>query len=192
MRCSHAMEAKRLLRSRLISARAGRPAAEIARAETLLADHGVAAVGGCTRVAAFAGVGNEPPTRELLDRLRAGGVALLLPIVEEPELRWAPYEGWDALRPGPFGLVQPDASLAVPDALATVDVVLAPALAVDRQGNRLGWGKGHFDRALARIEPRRVIAVVYDDEVLDEVPAEPHDRRVGAVLTPSGLQRTDD
>ncbi|HET7311872.1 MAG TPA: 5-formyltetrahydrofolate cyclo-ligase [Mycobacteriales bacterium] len=185
------MDAKRLLRSRLIAARAARPAAEITRARTLLADHGVAIAAGFSRVAAFAGVGTEPPTRELLDRLRSAGLTVLLPIVAEPVLHWATYTGWDDLVPAPFGLLQPPEPYEPPDALATVDLVLAPALAVDLQGNRLGWGKGYFDRALADIEPQRVVAVVFDDEVLDEVPVQPHDRKVGAALTPDGLRRLD-
>jgi len=67
------------------------------------------------------------------------------------------------------------------------DVVLVPLLAWDEKGQRLGYGAGYFDRALARISPAQIAAVVYDDEVLDEVPVEPHDRPVGAALTPSGL-----
>ncbi|HET6816511.1 MAG TPA: 5-formyltetrahydrofolate cyclo-ligase [Mycobacteriales bacterium] len=182
------MDAKRLLRSRLIAARGARPAVEIARAQTPLAEHGIVVAGRLSRVAAFAGVGTEPPTRELLDRLRDAGVHVLVPIVAEPRLLWAPYDGWERLVPGPFGLLQPDGPVQ-PDALASVDLVFAPALAVDVHGNRLGWGKAHFDRALVDVEPSRVVAVVFDDEVLDEIPVEPHDRPVGAVLTPSGLRR---
>lgn len=73
--------------------------------------------------------------------------------------------------------------------IGLADVVLAPALAVDRLGRRLGRGGGSFDRALARVDPRRALAVVYDDEVLDHIPAEPHDQRVGGALTPSALLR---
>ena len=185
------MDAKRVLRSRLLAARAARPAADIAAAEDSLAAHGFAAAARLSKVAAFAGVRSEPPTRGLLNRLHAAGVAVVLPIVMEPELQWAPYEGWDQLVPGPFGLLQPSGPAQPRDVLAAVDLVFAPALAVDSHGNRIGWGKGHFDRALAQVEPARVVAVVYDDEVLDEIPAEPHDRRVGAVLTPSGLRRLD-
>jgi 5-formyltetrahydrofolate cyclo-ligase len=181
------MDAKRLLRSRLIAARAARRPEEIEAAGPPIAAHGVVAAGPSTRVAAFAGVGGEPPTRALLDRLGAAGVAVVLPIVSEPRLQWAPYDGWDRLVPGPFGLLQPDGPTE-PDALASVDLVFAPALAVDLHGNRLGWGKGHFDRALADVEPQRVVAIVYDDEVLEQVPVEPHDRPVGGVLTPSGLR----
>ena len=64
----------------------------------------------------------------------------------------------------------------------------APALAVDRHGHRLGRGGGYFDRALAAVPPSMSVAVVYDDEVLDEVPTQPHDRDVGAALTPSALR----
>jgi 5-formyltetrahydrofolate cyclo-ligase len=182
------MEAKRLLRSRLVAARATRSGTELAAAERTLADHGVAAWRGLPSVAAYAGVGTEPPTRLLLDGLRTGGVAVVLPVLVESELRWAPYDGWDRLVPGPFGLLQP---AGPPGRLPAVDLLVVPALAVDVRGHRLGRGKGHFDRALAVVEASLVVAVVYDDEVLDELPVQPHDRSVGAVLTPSGLRRLD-
>ena len=178
-----------MLRSRLIAARSVRPAAEIASAGAALAHHALSAFPSVTRVAAFAGVGTEPPTRELLDGLRGRNVRVLLPIVGDVALEWAPYEGWDRLAPATFGLLEPTGPRERPDALDSVELLLVPALAVDLRGNRLGWGKGHFDRALAAVAPDRVVAIVFDDEVLDEVPVEPHDRRVGAVLTPSGLRQ---
>ena len=183
------MEAKRLLRSRVIAARAGRSGEEIAAAGAALADHGAAACAALQHVAAYAAVGQEPPTRPLLDRLLATGTSVVLPVIRGTELRWAPYDGWDRLTQGPFGLWQPVAAERDVDVLAVVDLVLLPALAVDRHGNRLGRGKGYYDRALAALEPERAVAVVYDDEILDVVPTEPHDRRVGAALTPSGLHR---
>jgi 5-formyltetrahydrofolate cyclo-ligase len=64
--------------------------------------------------------------------------------------------------------------------------VLVPALAVDRAGNRLGRGGGSFDRALARVGPLiPVIALLYDDELADRLPAEPHDVTVRAVVRPA-------
>jgi 5-formyltetrahydrofolate cyclo-ligase len=65
------------------------------------------------------------------------------------------------------------------------DVVLVPALAVDRDGHRLGRGRGYYDRALESVTAP-VVAVVYDDDVIDDVPIEPHDRCVDGRLTPSG------
>ena len=177
-----------MLRSRLIAARSARPATEIVAAGAALARHALAAFASVTRVAAFAGVGTEPPTRELIDGLRARDVTVLLPIVDDA-LAWAPYEGWDRLVPATFGLLEPAGPREPAGALDSVDLLLVPALAVDLHGNRIGWGKGHFDRALAGVAPDRVVAVVFDDEVLAEVPVQQHDRRVGAVLTPSGLRR---
>ena len=69
--------------------------------------------------------------------------------------------------------------------MASADVVLVPALAVDGQGNRLGRGGGSFDRALARVGPLiPVIALLYDSELLPSVPAEEHDQSVRAVARP--------
>ncbi|MDX6562622.1 MAG: 5-formyltetrahydrofolate cyclo-ligase, partial [Gaiellales bacterium] len=71
--------------------------------------------------------------------------------------------------------------------IASAELVLAPALAVDGEGRRLGQGGGSYDRALTRTSAP-VLAVVFDDEVVDAVPAELHDRPVTGVLTPSGIR----
>jgi len=68
--------------------------------------------------------------------------------------------------------------------------VLAPALAVSREGVRLGRGGGSYDRALARCRPETtVIALLFDDEVLDFVPSDSWDVRVREAVTPSGFVR---
>jgi 5-formyltetrahydrofolate cyclo-ligase len=61
--------------------------------------------------------------------------------------------------------------------------LFVPALAVDRLGNRLGRGKGYFDRALLDLEGVVVYAVVFENEVLEHVPTEAHDKRVDGVVT---------
>ena len=74
-----------------------------------------------------------------------------------------------------------------PGAIAEADVVLVPALAVDRRGVRLGRGGGSYDRALIRARGL-VVAVLHDGELQEqELPEEPHDVRVHAVLLPTGL-----
>jgi 5-formyltetrahydrofolate cyclo-ligase len=183
------MDSKRLLRKRLLSARAARPAEEVTAAGAALAAHAVGAWRTLPSLAAFASVGTEPPTRPALDALREHGVRVLLPVVDGTRLRWAPYDGWSRLVDGPFGLLQPAAGPLTGEPLDETPVVLVPALAVDSRGHRLGRGGGFYDRALAGVEPGRVVAVVFDDEVVDDVPVESHDRSVGAVLTPGGLRR---
>jgi len=75
--------------------------------------------------------------------------------------------------------------------VSRADLVIVPALAVDRRGVRLGRGGGSYDRALARVGPQvPTIALLYGPELLDEVPAAPHDQRVRLVARPEeGITR---
>jgi 5-formyltetrahydrofolate cyclo-ligase len=143
-------------------------------------------------VAAYYSVGTEPDTRGLVFALWKRGTYVLLPLLRpDGNLDWASYEGPDSLVAGPHGLLEPGEPSRGPQALARADVVLAPALAVDGTGNRLGRGGGSYDRALARVGPLiPVIVLLYDDELLAHVPAEPHDTPVRAVVRPGpGITR---
>jgi 5-formyltetrahydrofolate cyclo-ligase len=137
-------------------------------------------------VAAYYSVGAEPDTRGLVYALWKRGTYVLLPLLRpDGDLDWASYEGPDSLIPGPRGLQEPKEKPRGPDAIARADVVLAPALAVDHAGNRLGRGGGSYDRALARVGPLiPVIALLYDAELLGHLPAESHDTPVRAVVRP--------
>lgn len=141
-----------------------------------------------TTVAAYAGVADEPPTETLLDALASRGARVLLPVTTGAgTLDWAAYEGWSGLVPARWGLLEPATPRLGPEALRGADLVVVPALAVDRSGHRLGRGAGFYDRALGAVPRDRRVAVVYDGELLDHVPAEPHDQEVGWALTPTGL-----
>jgi 5-formyltetrahydrofolate cyclo-ligase len=130
----------------------------------------------------------EPGSLALLDALRSRGLRVLVPVVVgTAPLDWGEYLGAESLRPGPFGLREPSAPRLGPGAVRAVDAVLVPALAVDRRGVRIGKGGGHYDRSLALVEPGMpLIAVVRDDELVDELPVELHDVSMTAVLTPYG------
>jgi 5-formyltetrahydrofolate cyclo-ligase len=137
-------------------------------------------------VAIYYSVGTEPDTRGLVYGLWKRGTYVLLPVLrEDGELDWASYEGPDSLVPGPRGLLEPGEAPRGVEAVARADAVLVPALAVDRAGNRLGRGGGSYDRALARVGPLiPLIALLYDDELVDRVPVEGHDVPVRAVVRP--------
>ena len=181
------MNNKDSVRTRIRAARTRRTPTELAAVGAALAAHASVGVGRATVVAAYASVRDEPPTQALLDGLQARKVRVLLPRVVNAGLEWAPYESWVALATTERGLLEPTAPAASEPLTSLVDVVLVPALAVDRRGNRLGRGAGYYDRALVSVTRDRIIAVVFDDEVLDELPTDPHDVAVGAALTPSGL-----
>ena len=149
-------------------------------------------------VAAYVSVGSEPGTRALLDALHARGVRVLLPaLLPDNDLDWGPYEGEGSLarvqHGGRMALFEPTGERLGPDAVTSADAVLLPGLAVDARGMRLGRGGGSYDRVLARLERAgahpALVVLLYDSEVVEHVPEEPHDRPVHAVVTPSGVRR---
>ena len=179
-----ASEAKVALRRELRERRAARAEAERALAGEALARH--AAQLQPATVAAFVGTRTEPPTVPLLQALRSAGRRVLLPLLrEDMDLEWAEFTSADALRPARRGIPEPPGPSLGLDAISEAGLVLTPALAVDATGRRLGQGGGSYDRALARAAAA-VVAIVFDDELLDEVPVEGHDRPVAGVLTPGG------
>ena len=142
--------------------------------------------------AAYVPVGAEPGGADLPESLAAAlppGGRLLLPVLlPDGDLDWAVYAGPTSLVPGPRGLREPVGRRVGVDAIRDAELVFVPALAVDRTGVRLGRGGGSYDRALARTGGGRcmIVALLHDGELLDAVPAEPHDRTVHAIVTPSG------
>ena len=181
------------LRDQIVTARRRRPLTEIVADANAIAEHLLAAeeVRRAATVAAYVSVSTEPGTGPLLERLHAMGRRVILPLLlPDHDLDWAPYTGPEALMPGRRGTLEPGAPRLGPDALATADVVLAPGLAVDRTGMRLGRGGGSYDRALARVPVGTFVCVLlFDGEIVDAVPAADHDRRVTAAATPSGIIR---
>jgi 5-formyltetrahydrofolate cyclo-ligase len=138
-------------------------------------------------VAAYVSVGSEPDTRALIFALWKRGTYVLLPLLRpDQDLDWASYEGPDSLVEGPRGLVEPTETPRGVEAITSADLVLVPALAADRVGNRLGRGGGSYDRALARVGPAvPTIALLYEDELMDDIPAGPQDQRIRAVAQPA-------
>ena len=183
--------AKIALRDQLMTSRRRRSLLEVGEAARAIDEHllATAALRRAATVAAYVSMGQEPGTGPLLDGVRASGRHVILPVLlPDNDLDWARYAGADALVPARRGLLEPVGPTLGLDAVATADVVLVPALAVDRTGVRLGRGGGSYDRALARVPVGTfVCALLYDGELVDRVPAAPHDRRVTGVATPSGV-----
>lgn len=175
---------KRAWRARLLAARRLVPSARHAADATALA----AAIGSLPGdpVCCYLPVGTEPGSPAMLRAL--AGRRVLLPVVTGPDpLDWAVYEGPASLADGPYGLREPTGTRLGPAAIGQAELILVPALAVDRHGTRLGRGGGHYDRSLPLIEPGTpLVAVVRDDELVATLPAEPHDVRMTAALTPTG------
>jgi 5-formyltetrahydrofolate cyclo-ligase len=132
----------------------------------------------------------EPPTRDFIRWATNNGITVLLPVSRDDGLMdWATYEDGDEAI-DVLGMPYPTTGLLGPMAIHDVDVLFIPAALVAKDGARLGWGRGYFDRTLGSMEKRPpAFAVVYDHEVVDSVPTEPHDQTIDGAITPSGVIR---
>jgi 5-formyltetrahydrofolate cyclo-ligase len=190
---------KTALRDRLLAARQSRtdPERRSAAAEIEKALQALVREIRPSTIAAYVPVGSEPGG-DLPSVLSPFARVLLPALLPNHDLDWVTYRG--ELQTGPRGLLEPPGPRLGVDAITQADLVIVPALAVDRTGLRLGRGGGSYDRVLNRLAadgpeapgrplrpPRAmVVAVLFDGEFVESVPAEPHDRRVHAVITPSG------
>jgi 5-formyltetrahydrofolate cyclo-ligase len=173
----------------LLSRRAVPPQVHDAEAEALCA-HLPALVGHGQTVCAYVPVGSEPGSIRFVDTLLSLNARVLLPVARHDVAGIPLPLQWGAYRPGSlvearFGLLEPPPPWLPAEAVTAAAVILVPALAVDRAGVRLGRGAGFYDRTLGSADPAaRLVAVVRDDELVDRLPAEPHDVRMTHALAP--------
>ena len=143
---------------------------------------------GARSLSAYLSLPDEPDTRPFLRWTAEQGLEVLLPISRaDGLLDWARYDGADE-DADILGMPTPTSELLGPIAINDVDLILVPAAAVDRDGMRMGWGRGYFDKTLGSMENcPPVYAVIFDDELVDSVPRERHDMPVNGVVTPGGI-----
>ncbi len=127
---------------------------------------------------------NEVGTHDLIRRLLQEGRRVAVPKVEPATGQLQHYfiTAFSELQKGAFGILEPPLD---PNGLAApsqFDLVLVPGLAFDRAGNRLGMGKGHYDRFLAEVHAPK-IALAYDFQLVEKLPVEAHDQRVNIIIT---------
>ena len=137
----------------------------------------------CPRLAAahtvmlYHALPDEVATQELIELMTAQGKQVLLPrVVNESEMTLHSYRGPADLRPGSFGIMEP-AGLPFTD-YGQIDIAVIPGMAFDRQGRRLGRGRGYYDRFLASLTPHSAfpkIGLCHGWQLVDHVPADDHD-----------------
>lgn len=162
------------------------PALRAAAAEALVARMPALPAGAA--IAGYWPIRSEIDPRPLMHHLAAAGHVLALPAVatDGVTLQFRRYVPGMALEPASFGLLVPPETAGLVDP----DVLLVPLAGFDRRGHRLGYGAGHYDRALERlitVRPRFTIGLAFAAQAVDAVPAEPHDRPLDAILTETGL-----
>jgi 5-formyltetrahydrofolate cyclo-ligase len=141
----------------------------------------------CEVFSGYVAIGAEMDPRPLMLRLAEAGAAAALPVALKRDGALA-FRAWTpdmTLERDAFGIPSPPASAEA----MTPSLVIAPLLAFDRRGGRLGQGAGHYDRTLANLraaQPLFVLGLAYAGQEVDEIPMEPHDQRLDAILTETG------
>ena len=175
-----AAERKQKLR---LAVRSGRPGSSEGLTEQLIDLTGKLAA---RRVGCYVSTAEEPNTLPFLSWAQHNLDEVYTPTIEGDEMRWHQYLG--DLEPGRFGIgVSSGPEIDVTE----LDLVIMPALAATAEGCRLGRGGGFFDRAISKVRTSRskitpaFAAIVFDAELLSNLPSEAHDQIVDFVVTPS-------
>ena len=143
-------------------------------------------------VAGYFSVRGELDVATAMDQLAARGLSLCLPVIEASVKplyfrKWSPGA---PLEKGRYGIDIPQAGAPV----FRPDTLLVPLVAFDRNGNRLGYGAGYYDRTIERLREvqghLQVIGVGYAFQQVDEIIAEPHDQKLDIIVTEKGIIRT--
>jgi 5-formyltetrahydrofolate cyclo-ligase len=181
---------KRALRAELRERRRNLPAAERESATAGFTENLQSLVHGLSArsISCYLSGPTEPDTRPFLAWAEANGIRVLFPVSRDDGLLdWTVGEGQSEVQ-GLAGAPEPTGELLGPIAINDVDLILVPAAAIDATGLRMGWGRGYFDKTLGSMEKSPpVYAVVYDTEVVDEVPREVHDQPVNGAVTPTRI-----
>jgi 5-formyltetrahydrofolate cyclo-ligase len=140
-------------------------------------------------ISGFMPIRSEPDLRPLMETLRWKGARICLPVVLGPEtivFREFAEEG-ELVKTG-FGTTGPDENAVVLDP----EILLVPLSAFDAAGHRIGYGAGHYDRAIAKLHAKgldtTLIGIAFDCQEVPSVPAQPHDVALDAILTESGMR----
>jgi len=132
---------------------------------------------------------SEAATRTIIDAALTAGKKVLLPKVDRKAHRLRLFEVKDLgadLEAGYMGIYEPMESVARPASPEEADLVIMPGVGFDTSGRRLGYGGGYYDRLIETLRPdAKLIALAFDAQVVDEIPAEEHDKKVDKIITES-------
>ena len=136
-------------------------------------------------IMAYMPLRHEVDTRALLMKLLALKKNLFLPAVDRKRGEIAVFQVKNLKRdlvPGSYGILEPRAR-CVSGRPSDLDLVLVPGLGFDRQGGRLGHGKGYFDKFLRKVKRAKKIGIAFKEQILKKIPLEKNDQRMDRVIT---------
>lgn len=140
---------------------------------------------GKERIGLYSAIKNEIQTRLLFMRGLEEGISIYFPRVEQGIKFYEVKEPSD-LQKGAWGILEPKDECPPLLKDESLGLLVVPGLVFDRQGHRLGYGKGFYDAVLEQF-PTQTLGLSYDFQIVDELPVEPWDRKVRRVLTEKKL-----
>ena len=195
MRVNDVPDSKPDMRNRSLKRRDAMTAEERRAKSLAIATHGAEALApeiAGKRVAGYHPIRSEVDVGLLMALLEKAGAALALPaVIDRETIVFRSFRSGEALVAGGFGTRAPGEQAAEVDP----DILLMPLSVFDEAGNRIGYGAGHYDRAIARLAGRGrrplLVGIAFDLQEVSAVPAESHDVPLDAIITESGFRRTE-
>ena len=140
-------------------------------------------------IACYVSIKNEVDTRTVIQKAIGGGKRVGVPVTRADRgMDFQAIAGLSDLRPVHYGLREPVPNPKMVLLPHTIDLILVPGIAFDRLGHRIGSGGGYYDRFLVRTEAVR-IGLSYGFQIIDRVPAEPHDVKMDLIITENEVIR---
>lgn len=142
-------------------------------------------------IAIFVSIKNEFPTRSIIERAWEDGKLVAVPKILDFQTRamaFLPIKAWSDLRPGYHGIMEP--VFGNPVQFSGADLMLLPGLAFDKQGWRLGYGGGYYDRFLAAARQKpNLFGLCFSEQIIDAAPHDSRDMPVDGICSDAGMER---
>ena len=132
-------------------------------------------------IALYYALPGEVQTADFVERWH-GRKRILLPIVQGDDLVLRPYAGSESLHKGAYDIWEPSLDDRTEATVPKPDLIIVPGIAFDRRLNRLGRGRGYYDRLLSDLT-LPCIGLAFSFQLFDQIPVDTHDRRMTAVVT---------
>lgn len=133
-----------------------------------------------SRVAIYHAIPGEVQTASFIEKWYLTK-KILLPVIEGDDLRMLPYTGRESLKAGVFGILEPTLDSPVMSE-KDIDLIVVPGVAFDRERNRMGRGKGYYDRLLSTLQAPKV-GICFGFQLFPSIPVEPFDKKMDLVIT---------
>lgn len=185
------METKNSIRKRILALRDGMSCEERMIYSKKITDTllGLDAVWQANGILCFAGYKSEVQTAELMEELLASGKKVYLPRVNGEEMDFYRIESPDDLEEGYKGIPEP--KVKCKDIYAGTDlentVMLMPGAVFAKDGSRIGYGKGFYDRYLAKYDIMERIALCFSLQITESIPSDAHDKKASVIITEKGI-----